>query len=403
MMSAAAAQHTFARIIATRLQAEQRGIAMRWLDRLLVLLSVDATRVFPSANLLDHIPTLIEEIAKFLAAPDTDIADNSFVVAKARELGVLRHEQDASIHQLLKEYELLRGILETVVLEETRRMPVTPDAAEVIGCLRRINQAIAVVMRTTVDTFVERYSETISEQTQRLQRFNRLVSHELRQPLSTLQTAASLISVAEVSGDVSRRQRATAVIQRNVRRMIELLDTITRVSRISVEDDADPALQRVSLSSLIHETWRQLRDSADARGVDLRVLGDLPDVTVDVSNLELLLTNLLSNAIKYSDGSKAHRFVAVEHERTTDAECVLRIADNGIGMNSEQLENLFTPFYRGHAGRDLELGVEGLGLGLGIAQDAAKAIGAVVEVRSSPNEGTTFTVTLPLRPPMTQT
>jgi nitrogen-specific signal transduction histidine kinase len=97
--------------------------------------------------------------------------------------------------------------------------------------LRRINQAVAVVMRTTVDTFVERYTETISEQTRRLTGFNRLVSHELRQPLSTLHTAVGLLTVANGSDDTLRRERATAVSQWNINRLVELLDTITKVSQ----------------------------------------------------------------------------------------------------------------------------------------------------------------------------
>jgi signal transduction histidine kinase len=398
MSSAAATQHQYARLIAERLDAEQRAIATRWLDRLLAFVPVDSAHIFPSATLLDHIPELVREMGRFVAAPDEEIADNAFVVVKARELGALRHEQDASIHQLLKEYELLRGILETFVLEETKSLAVAPDADEVIVCLRRLNHAVALVMRTTVDTFVERYTHTISEQTRRLEGFNRLVSHELRQPLGALQTAIGVMAAADGSNDPARRERAMAVLQRSTARLVELLDTITKVSRPSVPADADPGVQKVSLGTVITEAWRELRDAADSHGVDLHVDAGLPDVVVDVGRLELLLTNLLSNAIKYSDPGKPRRSVDVTVDRITESDCVFRVADNGIGMSPDQQAKLFTPFYRGHSERDTELGIEGLGLGLGIARDAALALGASIRVESAAGIGSAFVVTLPLRP-----
>jgi signal transduction histidine kinase len=152
------------------------------------------------------------------------------------------------------------------------------------------------------------------------------------------------------------------------------------------------------LAAVARETSRQLREAADARGVDVQIASDLPVVTVDVGRLELLLTNLISNAIKYCDPAKAERFVEIAQVSKNGAECVFYVRDNGLGMNSEQLHSLFTPFYRGHVERDAELGNEGLGLGLGIVRDCAAAIGASISVEGVPGNGVTFTITLPVRP-----
>jgi signal transduction histidine kinase len=65
-------------------------------------------------------------------------------------------------------------------------------------------------------------------------------------------------------------------------------------------------------------------------------------------------------------------------------------------MTPGQVQQVFTPFFRAHAERDTELGVEGLGLGLSIVRDRAEAIGASIHVDASPAEGTTFTVTMPV-------
>ena len=146
----------FAATIAARIDAERYALAARWLDRLVALIPVGPNDVFPTETLLDHIPKLIEQIAKFLAAPENEIASDSFVVGEARELGELRHQQKASVHQLLREYELLRNILGTFVGEEARRLRLDPDYEQVLLALQRIDRAVALLTQTTVNTFVER-------------------------------------------------------------------------------------------------------------------------------------------------------------------------------------------------------------------------------------------------------
>src|SRR5687768_3535497 len=140
-----------------------------------------------------------------------------------------------------------------------------------------------------------------------------MVSHELHQPLGTLQTATALLRQTYADTDTERRQRLVAAVERSVTRLVDLLATITNMTARGVvaPDDTKPGVQRVSLTMVAQEAARQLRDSAESRGVQVMVASDLPDVTVDVGRLELMLTNLLSNAIKYSDPAKSHRFVDV--------------------------------------------------------------------------------------------
>jgi signal transduction histidine kinase len=389
---------SFACAIAARLHADRQGLAQRWLERLIARIPVTPNEVFPSEALLDHIPSLIDEVAKFIAAPEKDIAANTFIVVKARELGDLRHEQHASVHQLLREYELLRSILEAFIVEQAEQLDRSPSLLEVVDCLRRINQSIAILTQTTVDTFIERYTATIAEQTRQLESFNKMVSHELRQPLSALSAAAPLLDHVEAGGDPERRARVVSAVQRNVARLAELVTNITHITRLSQDDGGDatqPGIQRVSVATLAQEAARQLREMAQDRSVEVVIATDLPEITADVGRLELLLTNLLSNAIKYSDPRKPHRFVEVARAGRA-RECAFHVRDNGLGMSAEQRQQLFTPFYRAHAARDAELGVEGLGLGLALVRDCVEAIGASISVEAMPGEGAAFTVTFPL-------
>src|SRR5688572_15576779 len=90
--------HTYAQVIAERLRSDCRVLAARWLGQLNELLAVEREEIFPTEQLLDHIPDLITELAAYIVAPAVEeLAANTSVVAKARELGLLRHAQRASV------------------------------------------------------------------------------------------------------------------------------------------------------------------------------------------------------------------------------------------------------------------------------------------------------------------
>jgi signal transduction histidine kinase len=170
----------YAGIVSQRVHAERFPLASRWLDRLKELLDVPAKDVFPSDGLLDHIPALIAEIAGYLRAPaDEEIAANAAVIDKARELGILRHEQQASVHQLLREYEILGDILESFIVEETARLGLQPSSEECFEVCRRLTRSVRTLLRTTIDTFVREYSTAIQERNERIKSFNRMARLEL--------------------------------------------------------------------------------------------------------------------------------------------------------------------------------------------------------------------------------
>jgi len=380
----------FGRLIGARMRAEHESLAARWLSRLNELLPVELNEVFPSNALLDHIPALIQEIAEYLEYSDADeFAANTFVMDKARELGELRAEQRASVHQLLREYRVLGAILVTFIEQETRQVGnVAP--MEVIAVLGRVAQAVGVLQQTTVETFIAKYTARIDDQTRRLENFNRMVSHELRQPIGALQFAVKLADECE---DGALRAGYREVIERNLTRLVRLTDQLAMMSRLKPTTD-NSQTQHLPLALVAREVARQLRDMADRRGVDIRIDGDLPALDVDVAAVELILVNLVSNAIKYSDPAKRQRFVELRGESRSDG-CVITVHDNGVGIPAEHVPRIFERAYRAHADRDEELGTDGFGLGLAIVRDCIEDQGGQVRVESVVGEGATFTVTLP--------
>jgi signal transduction histidine kinase len=388
----------FSQAIADRFDAEHRALALAWLERLREIVTVDVHDVFPSDRLLDHIPTLIREIGAYLRAPaEQAIAANTQVIAKAQELGKLRHEQQASVHQLLREYRLLGDILGDFVIQEARRLSLSPAFDEVVELMLGLQRAVAVLMQTTVDTFVGEYTHTIERQTTQLEEFNRLVSHELRQPLSALTAAVAVLRHGVNAIDGTSLHSVVDLVQRNVGRLNDLTALLTTVSRVRAEDD-NAQIQRVELGAVAGEVVRQLKDMADARGVDIRLADSLPQVTVDVGRMELILINLVSNAIKYSDPDTDSRVVEIAPAAAEEGFVAIAVRDNGLGIDSAHLPSVFDRFYRAPLSRDSKPAIEGLGLGLAIVNDCVQSIGGQISVTSNPARGTTFVVTLPKSP-----
>ena len=129
----------FDSFIADRIADQHRALAARWFERLLALLPVGAREIFPTNSLLDHIPLVIAEIAEGIRRPDeVAVAANTSLIDKARELGRLRHGQRASLHQVLREYQILADVLVSFLLEELESMPHAPDARASVLVVARL-------------------------------------------------------------------------------------------------------------------------------------------------------------------------------------------------------------------------------------------------------------------------
>ena len=385
----------FGDLIAERMRAEHQVLAARWFERLVELLPVDARNVFPTESLLDHIPALIVEIGAYVRQPEADaIAANTAILEKARELGALRHAQQASLHQLLREYHVLSGVLVTFVLEEMDRLGVTPDASAGVVLVSRLHQAVDVLAQSTVESFVNLYTQTITDQRERLEQFTRMAAHEWRQPLGALQFGVKLLKVEGL--DQSRTERTLEIVERSVDQLVGLTQKLETIARIN--NTGDTLLnQEVSVATVASEAARQLREMADARSVEIRVSDALPTVTVDVGRLELTLVNLLSNGIKYSDAAKPERYVEITAGEPGDDVCRIKVSDNGLGIPAASLRTIFHRFTRAHDERDDLKHISGMGLGLSIVEDSVLAMQGQIDVVSTEGLGTTFVLTLPAR------
>lgn len=381
----------FAVRVGERLHSAHVELADQWLRRLHELLDVPANSVFPTAVLLDHIPDLIGQIALDLASPaEQAIIANTAVVAKAQELGELRFQQRASVHQLQREYQLLAEVLNGFVIAEVERLGLEANVAEALAVAARLHDAVFLLMQTTVNTLVARYAETVARQTTQLEGFNRMVSHELRQPLGTIRSAVEVLRCEDTPAQT--RDRCLELIETSSRRMATLT---TRLLTLSSVDIDSIQTQETDLARLVDDAVVQLREMAEHRGVELSARVPQIRIVTDPACIELILVNLLSNAIKYIDPERAAP--TAEVSAVLDGEHVLlSVRDNGLGIPADQIDRVFEGFYRAHAARDSELGTDGVGLGLAIVAECVRRIGATIDVDSNEGEGTTVRVRLPV-------
>jgi len=379
--------------LAERLRGQRDALTGRWLTRIADRVALTPSRIFPSDDLIDHVPLLLLGIADYIEDPARPVLAETPVIAKAMELGALRHTQGFDEHQLLKEYEILGGILFQFLADAVEKIDTECTRAELVICAGRLFQAIAVIQQATTTQFLMLARAQIAEREDRLRTFNRALTHELRNRIGAAMGAAQIMEMPDV--DATERQRLNGVVLRNVEGMRGVLDNLLVLTGAPVESRQQ---RHVHLPEAAQEAARQVRAAARARSVVIRIDPDLPDVEVSAAAVELCLTNLLANAIKYSDSGAAERWVEVRGRLvvTDDApgEVIVQVVDNGIGVPPEARARLFQRFFRAHEHTSPE--IEGTGLGLSIIRDTVGGLGGRAWAEF-PEKGSVFVFSLPCR------
>ena len=304
-----------------------------------------------------------------------------------------RFAQGFDAYELLKEYEIFGGILFAYMSRIVDDIDQPCTRSELLGCAHRLFTAVALIQQATLTNYLALVSGRLTEREERLRGFNRTLSHELKNRIGAITGAAQVLeldSLAEVE-----RSRLVSVISRNVLGMQGVLDNLVELSRL--ENDARQQ-RHVTLPTAASEVARQLRDTARAKGVELRMAPDMPAIEVNAAAVELCLSNLLSNGIKYADPAKHEKWVEVRARKevasTGDVFVVVEVHDNGLGVPPDKRAQLFQRFYRAHD--DGSSVADGSGLGLSIVRDTAQSLGgsAWAEFRG---DGAVFAFSLPGR------
>ena len=387
-----------AHTLAQRVRDARDELTTRWLDRIVARVTLEPNRIFPTDELLDHVPLLLTGIADYIESTSNEISADVPVLHKAMELGVLRHGQGFDIYEIQKEYEILGGILFSYLARIVDEVEQPCTRSELLFCAHRLFRAIAIIQQATTSQYLQRMNERIHEREDRLRAFNRVITHEFRNQIGAALGAGQLLNLEGLGAE--DRHRLTGVVVRNVDAMRSRLDALLDLTRL---DAVDVRRQRhVKLPQAAFEVARSLRDASDSRGVEVR-LGTLPPVEVHAAAVELCLSNYVSNAIKYADVAKPQRWVEISgHVRPTStgesgdaSEVVVEVRDNGIGVPEAAQPRIFDRFVRGHD--DRETSVEGTGLGLSIVRETVQSLGGTAWADFPAAGGSVFAFSIPCR------
>ncbi|WP_339368997.1 sensor histidine kinase [Paenibacillus elgii] len=223
----------------------------------------------------------------------------------------------------------------------------------------------------------------LQENDRRQKRFVADASHELKTPLTVIESYTSLLR-RWGGQDPAIRQEALNAIHSETVRLKGLIDALLRLAE--VERHAQPELHPVHIAELIRSTAEQMRQ-AFGRDIVVRICSEEVQCSGDEARLKQLLIILLDNAIKYS-----RKNVLVECEEE-ERYVVIRVTDQGIGIPSGELPLLFERFYRVDKARSR--GTGGSGLGLAIAKQIVELHQGLIRLDSEEGKGTTATVKLP--------
>ncbi|MCK5856590.1 MAG: ATP-binding protein [Bacteroidales bacterium] len=218
------------------------------------------------------------------------------------------------------------------------------------------------------------------------------VSHELKTPIFNIQGYVMTL----LDGGIDDPDINTKYLKRtekSIERMIDLIDDLETISALE-SGSLDLNIQRFNLVELLNEIIDSYEITSKKKGIRIYLSKGNNQTAIfveaDKDRIHQVITNLIDNSIKYIGTPQQARIKISFYDM--DENTLVEISDNGIGISEDNIPRLFERFYRVDKGRSRESG--GTGLGLAIVKHIIEAHEQTINVRSTPNIGTTFSFTL---------
>lgn len=220
------------------------------------------------------------------------------------------------------------------------------------------------------------------------QEFFSNASHELKTPLTSIHGYVELLE-NDMAANETMKKDFLKRIKKETNNMTNLINDILMISRLETKE-AEVIMEEIRISLLLNEVVVSLEPLAQEYQVQLNTSCKPIVMTANAQQIRELLGNLVTNAIKYNKpGGKVDVTVTTETK-----EMVIVVEDTGVGIPQDAIQRIFERFYRVDKGRSKKVG--GTGLGLSIVKHIVNYYNGTVEVQSRLNEGSKFTVRLPL-------
>lgn len=282
----------------------------------------------------------------------------------------------------LRERRPVRAVEIVIERPDGQRFTVLPHPTPMYDEDGRLIGAVNVL----IDVTDRKRAETELKQAYALKdQFLSLVSHELRTPISTILGNGILLSKRGHQLSEENKQQAYDDIVSQTRKLHESIENLLLLTRL---DSATLELEAISLSQVARGAIEAFQGAYRDRKVIL-LEREVPNALGQETLVALVMQNLLTNAAKYSPPETDIELII---DVTSDNEPQVCVRDHGIGLNQEELANLFTPFYRSQKARE---SASGLGLGLAVCKRIVEVQNGRIEAVSRPEGGSDFYFCLP--------
>jgi signal transduction histidine kinase len=218
-------------------------------------------------------------------------------------------------------------------------------------------------------------------------RFMLVIVHELRNPAGVIKNYLQLLRSG--FADEDEWDEYLEKLDLRAGQLLDMLDDLLELAHL--KGRRGPArVKPVAVAEILAAVAAPFRAAAEAKGLNFEVqIRAQPTIMAQSGHLQSLWRNLLDNAIRYTPKGKVTVTLSEQ-----EGQLVTTVSDTGIGVSTEELTRIFQEFYRADGAREeVELGT---GLGLPIVNQVVKIYGGRIEVDSTPGQGSTFTVSLPL-------
>ncbi|MFQ5731688.1 MAG: ATP-binding protein [Planctomycetaceae bacterium] len=262
---------------------------------------------------------------------------------------------------------------------------------EMAKTYHEVNGAQLVALLDDLDTAKRRADHALSAK----QEFLANMSHELRSPISAVTGFADLLADSDLTPE---QAEFTERIKANSSHLLTLINDILDISKITA---GKMTVEDVPLSpqQIVQDVLSSISPQAEPRGIELHsaTSGPVPDAILsDPTRLRQVLFNLVSNAVKFTKRGSVRVILRAGEVDGAEPQLQFVVKDTGIGIAREQLPTLFEPFTQADASTTRRHG--GTGLGLAISRHLAGLLGGAISVESELGSGSTFTLTIPIRP-----
>ncbi|MFH1941044.1 MAG: ATP-binding protein [bacterium] len=217
------------------------------------------------------------------------------------------------------------------------------------------------------------------------------VSHELKTPLTSIKALTERLLDGKVKSPTKMKEYFS-VISQDTDKLTRLVKNVLDFSKIE-EGKKEYNFEETNMVAWLTQTIDNFRKDRMQEGIKIhtQIENEIPPLLIDQDGLSRSLNNLLDNALKFSQNKKD-----VEIRVRSDVEnVVIQVKDNGIGIPQDELSKIFDKFYQGR--NALRQTVKGTGLGLTLVKHAVEAHGGTISVESKVDQGTTFSLILPLK------